>query len=70
MLAVAWNMLKPENLTDRHNEDQVARRLIVSVARNLDREAFGFSDLDTFFADYNAAGGAPVDRNAFRFWLV
>ena len=40
MHAVAWNMLKPENLTDRHNEDQVARRLIVSVARNLDREAF------------------------------
>ena len=36
----------------------------------LDREGFGFSDLDTFFAAYNAAGGAPVDREAFRFWLV
>ena len=41
MRAVAWNMLKPENLTDRLNEDQVTRRLIVSVAKNLDREAFG-----------------------------
>ncbi len=36
----------------------------------LDRPAFGFADLDTFFAAYNAAGGAPVDRAAFRFWLV
>ena len=40
MHAVAWNMLKPENLTDRLNEDQVTRRLIVSVAKNLDRDAF------------------------------
>ena len=40
MLAVAWNMLKPENLTDRQNEDQVTRRLVQSVARNVDREAF------------------------------
>lgn len=36
----------------------------------LDREAFGFTDLETFFAAYHAAGGAPVDRKAFRFWLV
>jgi aminoglycoside phosphotransferase (APT) family kinase protein len=36
----------------------------------LDRPAFGFADLDTFFAAYNAAGGEPVDREAFRFWLV
>lgn len=36
----------------------------------LDRPAFGFSDLETFFAAYHAAGGAPVDRAAFRFWLV
>ena len=36
----------------------------------LDRPAFGFTDLETFFAAYNAAGGAPVDRGAFRFWLV
>lgn len=36
----------------------------------LDRPAFGFSDLETFFAAYEAAGGAPVDRARFRFWLV
>ncbi len=40
MLALAWNMLKPETLTERQNEDQVTRRLILSVAKNLDREAF------------------------------
>ena len=36
----------------------------------LDREAFGFTDLDSFFAAYRAAGGAPIDPGAFRFWLV
>lgn len=36
----------------------------------LDREAFGFTDLDTFLAAYRAAGGAPVDPQAFRFWLI
>jgi len=36
----------------------------------IDREAFGFTDLETFFAAYRAAGGAPVDREAFHFWLV
>lgn len=40
MLAVVSYMLKPESLTDRQNEDQVTRRLIQSVAKNLDREAF------------------------------
>jgi RNA polymerase sigma-70 factor, ECF subfamily len=38
--ALAWNMLKPEILTGRQNEDQVTRRLLQSVAKNLDREAF------------------------------
>jgi RNA polymerase sigma-70 factor, ECF subfamily len=38
--ALAWNMLKPENLTGRQNEDQVIKRLINSIAKNLDREAF------------------------------
>lgn len=36
----------------------------------LDAPAFGFTDLDTYFAAYEAAGGAPVDRARFRFWLV
>lgn len=40
MLAVACKMLKKDNKTDRQNEDQLSRRLINSVARNLDREAF------------------------------
>jgi RNA polymerase sigma-70 factor (ECF subfamily) len=38
--ALAWNMLKPDNLTGRQNEDQVMKRLIYSVAKNLDRAAF------------------------------
>lgn len=36
----------------------------------LDRPAFGFADLDSFFAAYEAAGGFAVDRDRFRFWLV
>ncbi|WP_338467203.1 phosphotransferase family protein [Novosphingobium sp. ZN18A2] len=36
----------------------------------LDAPAFGFTDLETYFAAYEAAGGAPVDRARFRFWLV
>jgi aminoglycoside phosphotransferase (APT) family kinase protein len=35
-----------------------------------DRPAFGLSDLDTYFAAYEAAGGVRVDRARFRFWLV
>jgi RNA polymerase sigma-70 factor, ECF subfamily len=46
--AVALKMLKPENLTGRQNEDQVSRRLIQSVAKNLDRKAF--ADLFDAFA--------------------
>jgi aminoglycoside phosphotransferase (APT) family kinase protein len=37
---------------------------------HVDKPAFGCSDLDRYFAAYEAAGGAPVDRNRFRFWLV
>jgi hypothetical protein len=36
----------------------------------IDRPAFGLSDLDRYFAAYEAAGGAPVDRARFDFWLV
>jgi aminoglycoside phosphotransferase (APT) family kinase protein len=35
-----------------------------------DKPAFGVSDLDTYFAAHEAAGGARVDRARFRFWLV
>jgi aminoglycoside phosphotransferase (APT) family kinase protein len=36
----------------------------------LDRPAFGVGSLDDYFAAYEAAGGSPVDRDRFRFWLV
>jgi aminoglycoside phosphotransferase (APT) family kinase protein len=37
---------------------------------HFDRPAFGVSDLDTYFAAYEAAGGTKVDQARFRFWLV
>lgn len=36
----------------------------------LDKPAFGVGSLEEYFAAYEAAGGAPVDRERFRFWLV
>lgn len=36
----------------------------------LDKPAFGIGSLDDYFAAYEAAGGVPVDRDRFRFWLV
>ncbi|HEY0597390.1 phosphotransferase, partial [Sphingopyxis sp.] len=36
----------------------------------LDHPAFGVGSLDDYFAAYEAAGGAPVDRARFHFWLV
>ena len=36
----------------------------------IDRPAFGLGGLDEYFAAYEAAGGAAVDRTRFRFWLV
>jgi aminoglycoside phosphotransferase (APT) family kinase protein len=36
----------------------------------IDHPAFGLADLDRYFAAYEAAGGAPVDRARFRFWLI
>lgn len=36
----------------------------------LDHPAFGVGDLEEFFNLYEAAGGVPVDRQRFRFWLV
>jgi hypothetical protein len=37
---------------------------------HIDKPAFGCADLETYFAAYEAAGGAPVDRGRFRFWLI
>ncbi|WP_168454371.1 phosphotransferase family protein [Sphingopyxis microcysteis] len=36
----------------------------------IDQAAFGVGSLDDYFAAYEAAGGARVDRNRFHFWLV
>ncbi|WP_444808489.1 phosphotransferase family protein, partial [Sphingopyxis sp.] len=36
----------------------------------LDKPAFGVGSLDDYFAAYEAAGGVPVDRARFRFWLI
>ncbi len=37
---------------------------------HFDQPAFGVGDLESYFAAYEAAGGMPVDRTRFRFWLV
>lgn len=36
----------------------------------IDQPAFGVGGIDDYFAAYEAAGGARVDRNRFHFWLV
>ena len=36
----------------------------------IDHPAFGVGSLDDYFAAYEAAGGAKVDRERFHFWLV
>lgn len=36
----------------------------------VDRPAFGVADLETLFAAYERAGGGPVNRARFNFWLV
>lgn len=53
-----------------YHEDLAFGCMTVWRFGRLDAPAFGFTDLDTCFAAYEAAGGAPVDRARFRFWLV
>ena len=36
----------------------------------LDKPAFGVGSLEDYFAAYEAAGGRPVDRDRFKYWLV
>lgn len=36
----------------------------------LDKPAFGVGSLDDYFTAYEAAGGRPVDRDRFKYWLV
>lgn len=37
---------------------------------NYEREAFGLTNLDRYFTAYEKAGGGPVDRDRFRYWLI
>ncbi len=37
---------------------------------HIDKPAFGCSDLETYFAAYEAESGTKVDRTRFRFWLI
>ncbi|MDO9368311.1 MAG: phosphotransferase family protein, partial [Sphingopyxis sp.] len=36
----------------------------------IDKTAFGIGSLAEYFAAYEGAGGTPVDRDRFRFWLI
>jgi aminoglycoside phosphotransferase (APT) family kinase protein len=57
------------HLGDRH-EDLAFGCMTVWRFGQIDRPAFGLSDLERYFAAYESAGGAPVDRARFDFWLV
>ncbi|WP_033075474.1 phosphotransferase family protein [Sphingopyxis sp. MWB1] len=54
---------------DRH-EDLAFGCMTVWRFGMLDRPALGLGSLDDYFAAYEAAGGAPVDRDRFHYWLV
>lgn len=57
------------HLGDPH-EDLAYGCLTVWRFGQIDRPAFGLGDLERYFAAYEAAGGRPVDRTRFRFWLI
>ena len=57
------------HLGDYH-EDLAFGCMAVWRFGRLDAPGFGLGSLDALFAAYQAAGGAPVDRARFRFWLV
>lgn len=57
------------HLGDAH-EDLAYGCMTVWRFGQLDKPAFGVGGLDELFAAYEAAGGAPVDRDRFHFWLV
>ena len=57
------------HLGDAH-EDLAFGCMTVWRFGQLDRPAFGVGSVEDYFAAYEAAGGAPVDRERFRFWLV
>jgi aminoglycoside phosphotransferase (APT) family kinase protein len=57
------------HLGDAH-EDLAYGCMTVWRFGHIDRPAFGCSDLNTYFAAYEAESGMTVDRARFRFWLV
>jgi aminoglycoside phosphotransferase (APT) family kinase protein len=57
------------HLGDAH-EDLAYGCLTVWRFGHIDKPAFGCGDLETYFSAYEVAGGGPVDRARFRFWLV
>ena len=54
---------------DRHEDLAFGCMAVWRFAR-VDRPALGLGALEDYFAAYEAAGGARVDRERFRFWLV
>ncbi|WP_284126359.1 phosphotransferase family protein [Parerythrobacter aestuarii] len=54
---------------DRH-EDLAFGCMAVWRFSRYDRPALGLGSLEDYFAAYEAAGGAPVDRERFRFWSI
>src|SRR3546814_3684959 len=57
------------HLGDGH-EDLAFGCMTVWRFGRLDRPAFGVGSLEDYFAAYEVAGGVPVDRTRFRFWLI
>jgi aminoglycoside phosphotransferase (APT) family kinase protein len=57
------------HLGDPH-EDLAFGCMTVWRFGQLDRPAFGVGGIEEYFAAYEAAGGASVDRERFRFWLI
>lgn len=54
---------------DRHEDLAFGCMAVWRFAR-YDRPALGLGALEDYFAAYEAAGGAPVDRKRFRFWMI
>ena len=57
------------HLGDPH-EDLAFGCMTVWRFGELDKPAFGLGGLDEYFTAYQQAGGVPVDRERFHFWLV
>ncbi len=54
---------------DRHEDLAFGCMAVWRFAR-YDRPALGLGSLEDYFAAYGAAGGEPVDRARFRFWMI